>query len=236
MANVPGCDFPPPSPVRYTVPSAAMATPSPCASPTGFRSTRPASSPIAREQIRRTMKCEALLGPQHHPCAIKGHGTVRDPFGFGGLPRCARFAHTFELMGGARSQFSRESVQPDGVRFTLRHDEEAPSGATRSVSASCAPSGYVAWNVSLTTTESSVEGSGDAMNRDALVAPPRCHQCPRCRCTNLRDRLRQPPPPNPRLSPRTAGRALSRFLEYRAPRARLRRNRCAPTAALVSGG
>ena len=42
-ANVPGCDFPPPSPVRYTVPSAAIATPSPCASPTAFRSTRPAS-------------------------------------------------------------------------------------------------------------------------------------------------------------------------------------------------
>ena len=71
------------------------------------------------------MKCEALLGPQHDPCAVRGHGTIGDPFGRGGLPRCERLAHTFELVGGPRLQLPRESVQGDGVGPSFRHDEQA---------------------------------------------------------------------------------------------------------------
>ena len=151
------------------MPSAAMATPSPWASPTAFRSTRPASVQLPANRSAGPMECEALPGAQDDPCPVRGDGSIGNPFGLGSLPRCARLAHTFELMGCAWSQFSWESVQPDRVRFTFRHDEEAAVwGDEEGFRVVCAV-GYVAWNVSLTATESSVEGFRDTMNRDALA-------------------------------------------------------------------
>jgi len=80
--------------------------------------------PLARKQIRSPVKCEILPGPQDDPRSIRGDGAIGDLIGFGGLLRCPGFIDTFELMGGARSQFSRESVQADRTSFTFRHNEQ----------------------------------------------------------------------------------------------------------------